>query len=160
MTAVLPVSSDRVGRQRHQAGVLAVHPAAVVARPSLILGHGRSEHERLMHDLADGTVDGALFTDDVRCPVHVADLASALLEVAESDAAGIHHLGGADAVSRYELGVLVAERDGLDASRLPAGSRVESAVPGPLDVRLDSQATQRQLRTRLRGARNFVRPGA
>ncbi|GEB49913.1 hypothetical protein SCA03_24640 [Streptomyces cacaoi] len=30
-----------------------------------------------MHDLVAGTRSGVLFTDDVRCPVHVADLAAA-----------------------------------------------------------------------------------
>ncbi|WP_435059250.1 SDR family oxidoreductase [Streptomyces sp. bgisy060] len=155
-----PITPYGAAKGTAETGVLAVNPEAVIARPSLILGDGRSEHERLVHALVAGAVDGVLFTDDIRCPVHVADLAAALLELAESDTAGVCHLGGSDAVSRYELGVLVAERDGLDASRLPAGLRVESVVPGPLDVRLDSQATQRQLRTRLRGAREFLRPGA
>ncbi|MFD7615537.1 SDR family oxidoreductase [Streptomyces sp. NPDC059802] len=154
-----PTTPYGAAKAAAETGVLAVHSAAVVARPSLILGNGRSEHERLVHELVDGTVDGALFTDDVRCPVHVADLAAALWELAESDAAGVRHLAGPDAVSRHELGVLIAERDGLDAARIPAGLRAESALPGPVDVRLDSQATQRQLHTRLRGAREFLRSG-
>ncbi|MFD4525581.1 SDR family oxidoreductase [Streptomyces sp. NPDC058470] len=155
-----PTTPYGAAKAAAETGVLAVHPAAVVARPSLILGNGRSEHERLVHHLVDGVVNGALFTDDIRCPVHVADLAAALWELAECDAAGIRHLAGADAVSRHELGVLIAERDGLDAARIPAGLRAASALPGPLDVRLDCRATQRQLNTMLRGAREFLRPGA
>lgn len=87
----------------------------------------------------------------MRCPVHVLDLAAALLELASSGAAGIHHLAGTDALSRHELGTLIATRDGLDASRLPTGLRADSTVPGALDVRLQSQATQRQLRAVLGG---------
>ncbi|PNE43486.1 SDR family oxidoreductase [Streptomyces noursei] len=155
-----PITPYGAAKAAAETGVLAVHPKAVVARPSLIIGHGRSVHERLVHQLASGTVDGALFTDDIRCPVHVADLAAALLELAASDAAGIHHLAGPDALSRHELGTLIAQRDGLDASRLPAGLRAESTLPGALDVRLNSRATQRQLRTTLRGAREFLRPNA
>ncbi|MFJ1808198.1 MULTISPECIES: SDR family oxidoreductase [unclassified Streptomyces] len=132
-------------------------PTAVVARTSLIIGHGRSAHERMVHALAEGTRDGVLFTDDIRCPVHVEDLASALWELALSDAAGMFHLAGPDALSRHELGVLIARRDGLDGTRLPAGRRAESPFPGGLDVRLDSGATQERLRTRLRGAREFLR---
>lgn len=132
-----------------------MYPKAVVARTSLIIGHGRSVHERAVHDLAAGTRDGALFKDDIRCPVHVADLAAALLELATCDTSGIHHLAGADALSRHELGTLIARRDGLDASRLPEGLRAHSTLPGALDVRLDSRATQRNLRTTLRGAREF-----
>ena len=114
---------------------------------------------RMVHDLASGARNGVLFTDDVRCPVHVADLAAALLELASSDATGVHHLAGADAVSRHELGTLMARRDGLDASRLPAGLRADSMLPGGLDIRLDSRATQRKLHITLRGARQFLAMG-
>ncbi|MFE6554307.1 SDR family oxidoreductase [Streptomyces sp. NPDC057746] len=155
-----PVTPYGAAKAAAETGVLAVHPKAVVARTSLIIGHGRSVHERLVHRLAVGTFDGALFTDDIRCPVHVSDLAAALLELASSGAAGIYHLAGPDALSRHELGVLIAQRDGLDASCLPAGLRADSTAPGALDVRLDSRATQRQLRTTLRGARQFLGPAA
>ncbi|WP_328973638.1 SDR family oxidoreductase [Streptomyces sp. NBC_00239] len=155
-----PVTPYGAAKAAAETGVLAVYPEAVVARTSLIIGYGRSEHERLVHHLAAGTVDGALFTDDVRCPVDVADLASALLELAVSNAAGVRHLAGADALSRHELGVLIAERDGLDPAGLPAGRRADSSLPGAIDVRLRSQATQRQLNTILRGAREFLRPRA
>ncbi|WP_435191353.1 SDR family oxidoreductase [Streptomyces sp. bgisy126] len=131
-------------------------PGAVVARTSLIIGDGHSEHERLVHALAAGTRQGALFTDDVRCPVHVTDLAAALWEIARSDAAGVFHLAGPDAVSRYELGGLIARRDGLDPARLPSTRRSGTGLPGGIDVRLDSRATQRRLATRLRGAREFL----
>jgi dTDP-4-dehydrorhamnose reductase len=154
-----PVTPYGAAKAAAETGVLAVHPKAVVARTSLIIGHGRSEHEQLVHQLAVGTVDGALFTDDIRCPVHVSDLAAALLELASGGAAGIRHLAGTDALSRHELGTLIARRDGLDASCLPTGLRADSTVPGALDVRLQSQATQRQLRTVLRGARQFLGPG-
>ncbi|MGV9934025.1 SDR family oxidoreductase [Streptomyces olivaceoviridis] len=130
---------------------------AAVARTSLIIGNGRSEHERLVHALADGTRQGALFTDDIRCPVHVTDLAAALWEITRSDAAGVFHLAGPDALSRYELGELIARRDGLDPARLPSARRSDTGLPGGLDVRLDSRTTQQKLRIRLRGAREFLR---
>ncbi|GAA1452882.1 sugar nucleotide-binding protein [Nocardiopsis tropica] len=134
-------------------------PAAVIARTSLIIGDGGSVHEAMVHDLCAGRSEGALFTDVVRCPVHVSDLADALLELAWSDQAGVRHVTGPDAVSRYELGVLIARRDGLDPSSLPSGRRAGSGVPGPLDVRLDGRATRRGLRTALRGAREFLAAG-
>lgn len=140
-----------------ETGILAVHPKAVVARTSLIIGHGLSVHERLVHELAAGTTDGALAVHR-RHPLPSPRLgpAAALLELADGSAAGIHHVTGPDALSRHQLGVLTAERDGLDASRLSTGLRADSTTPGPLDIRLDSQATQRHLRTRLRGARDFL----
>jgi dTDP-4-dehydrorhamnose reductase len=136
-----PVTPYGAAKAAAETGVLAVHPAAVVTRTSLIIGDGGSVHERLVHELATGTRDGALFTD----------------ELASGDGSGIHHLAGPDAVSRHELGVLIARRDGLDASRLPAGLRADSPLSGALDVRLDSRATQHRLSTTLRGAREFCK---
>lgn len=157
VTAQGPV---RIAKAAAETRVLGVHPGAVVARTSLIIGDGRSAHEIAVHELSAGTRDGVLFTDDIRCPVHVADLAAALVELALSEASGIHHLAGPDALSRHELGTLIARRDGIDASRLPAGLRAHSTLPGALDVRLDSRATQRKLSTTLRGARQFCTASA
>jgi dTDP-4-dehydrorhamnose reductase len=72
--------------------------------------------------------------------------------------AGICHLAGTDAVSRYELGLLIAARDGLDKAVLPVGLRAAIGPSGALDVRLDSTKTQAQLTTRLRGAHEFLGP--
>ncbi|MGW2345127.1 SDR family oxidoreductase [Streptomyces sp. NPDC001661] len=151
-----PVTPYGAAKAAAETGVHLLTPEAVVARTSLIIGGIGSAHVRAVQDLTAGAREGVLFTDDIRCPVHVADLASALLELASSDAHGVHHLAGVDAVSRHELGVLIAGRDGLDASRLPEGLRADSALPGALDVRLDGRATQRRLQTRLRGAREFL----
>ncbi|MDX3696654.1 sugar nucleotide-binding protein [Streptomyces europaeiscabiei] len=153
-----PVTPYGAAKAAAETGVRLVAPHAVVARTSLILGDGRalSVHERHVHDLVAGTRDGVLFTDVVRCPVQVADLAAALLELAASDEAGVRHIAGPDALTRHELGVLIAGRDGLDASRLPAGRLGGTSLRGALDVRLDGRATRRGLRTRLRGAREFL----
>ncbi|MFE9476747.1 SDR family oxidoreductase [Streptomyces griseofuscus] len=154
-----PVTPYGAAKAAAETGIRLAYPDAVIARTSLIIGDWRSEHVRLVHDLVTGCRDGFLFTDDIRCPVHVIDLAAALLELGSGEANGVHHLGGADAVSRHELGTLIASRDGLDALQLPAGLRADSPVPGALDVRLNSRATQRKLHTTLRGARQFLAVG-
>jgi dTDP-4-dehydrorhamnose reductase len=97
-------------------------------------------------------------TDGILGMHNVTDLACALLELAASPHAGVHHVAGADAISRYELGVLIAQRDGLDRSTLPTGLRAAANLPGPIDVRLDCTNTQARLTTRLRGARDFLVP--
>ncbi|MFG3440699.1 SDR family oxidoreductase [Nonomuraea sp. NPDC047897] len=155
-----PISPYGAAKAAAETAVNAIAPAAVTARTSLIIGDGGSSHESLVHALAAGRASGVLFTDDVRCPVQVSDLAAALLELAASEYRGVHHVAGADAVSRYELGRLIARRDGLDADRLPSGRRADAGVPGPVDVRLDCATTQGRLRTRLRGAREFLAPTA
>lgn len=152
-----PTTPYGAAKAAAETAIRGIAPSAVIARTSLIVGDGGSQHEKYVHALTAGTVSGFLFTDDVRCPVHVTDLASALLELAASPYAGIHHVAGADAISRYELGVLIARRDGLDEGSLPAGLRAGTGLPGPIDVRLDSSNTQARLTTRLRGANEFLR---
>ncbi|WP_327580979.1 sugar nucleotide-binding protein [Nonomuraea sp. NBC_00507] len=155
-----PVNPYGAAKAAAETAVRAILPDAAIARTSLIIGRGGSPHEAFVRALAAGRGDGVLFTDDVRCPVHVADLAAALVELAVRGDAGMWHLAGTDALSRHELGVLIARRDGLDAGRLPTGRRADTALPGPYDVRLDCTATQRRLRTHLRGAHAFLTPSA
>ncbi len=150
-----PITPYGAAKAAAETAIRLLAPAAVIARTSLIIGDGGSVHEAFVHDLATGRRQGVLFTDDIRCPVHVTDLAGGLVELAASDRAGVCHLAGPDAVSRHELGVLIAGRDALDASLLPAGRRA-GTVSGASDVRLDGTRTQRTLRTTLRGARDFL----
>jgi dTDP-4-dehydrorhamnose reductase len=150
-----PITAYGAAKAAAETVALAVCPDAVVARTSLILGDGRSQHERLVHELARGG-DGALFEDERRCPVHVADLAAALVELAGNDVAGVLHVAGADGMSRLELGRLIAWRDGLDADVLRGTTRALAQVAGPVDVRLDSSLAATVLETRLRGAREFL----
>jgi dTDP-4-dehydrorhamnose reductase len=153
-----PVTPYGAAKAAAETAVRCITPAAVIARASLIIGDGDSKHERLVHALASGAKAGVLYTDEVRCPVHVTDLASALLELAAAPEPGVCHVAGPDAVSRYELGLLIATRDGLDRTALPAGPRAATGLSGPADVRLDCTRTQEQLTTRLRGAREFLAP--
>jgi len=155
-----PLTPYGAAKAAAETAVRGIAPSAVVARTSLIIGDGDSPHERLVHALASGAMSGALFSDEVRCPVQVTDLAAALLELAASPDAGVCNVAGPDAVSRHELGLLIARRDGLDQATLPAGLRATSGMPGALAVRLDSTRTQARLTTRLRGAREFLAPAA
>lgn len=151
-----PIAPYGAAKAAAETAIRAVHPTALIARTSLITGDGRSAPEALVRDLAAGRRDGVLFTDEIRCPVHVADLASALLELAKVGHGGVRHVAGADAISRYELGCLIARRDGIDTALLRQGLKADHAVPGPIDVRLDCVRSQAELRTRLRGAREFL----
>ena len=152
-----PITAYGAAKAAAETVALAVCPDVVVARTSLILGDGGSPHEALVHALCGGA-DGVLFEDERRCPVHAADLAAALVELVSRDVQGVLHVAGADAMSRLDLGRLIAHRDGLDADVLRGSSRAAARVPGPIDVRLDSSLARRLLKTRLRGAREFLAP--
>ncbi|HKH06924.1 MAG TPA: sugar nucleotide-binding protein [Acidimicrobiales bacterium] len=140
-----PITAYGEAKAEAEDRVLVRLPDAVVARTSLILaGPGRppSTHERLARD-----PDATLYTNEVRCPVQVDDLAAALVELCEDEhagVAGVLHVAGPHALSRYDLGVLVAGHAVRGAPAPP---------DRPLDCRLDSSRAASLLRTRLRGAR-------
>lgn len=150
-----PASAYGAAKAAAEVVVAARDPQAVIVRTSWITGDGWSGFEQFVTGLALGSHSGVLFTDDVKTPVHVADLAGAALELCTSDVTGVVHVAGTDAVSRYELGCLIAARDGLDPAVLPDGSR-SSAGMKPSVVRLDVTRAARLLTTRLRGAREFT----
>ena len=139
-----------------ETAVKAITPNAAIVRTSLILGDGRGGHEILTHRLASGEGEDVLFTDEIRKPVHVDDLADSLLELAANGYAGVINVAGRDAISRYDLGVLVARRDGLNPDRLPAGTIAGLRLRRPADVRLHTGKATSLLRTRLRGACEFL----
>ncbi|MGW1340636.1 SDR family oxidoreductase [Kribbella sp. NPDC002412] len=145
-----PVTPYGAAKAAAETVVRAIDPAAVIARTSLIIGYdGTSSTEQLVHALAAGG-PGALYTGNIRCPVHVTDLATALLELLESDVQGPAHVAGPQAVNRLELGRMIATRDGLDPQSLPF-------TPGPpSDVRLAGERTQKLLTTRLRPVSEFL----
>ncbi|GLY96151.1 sugar nucleotide-binding protein [Actinoplanes sp. NBRC 103695] len=153
-----PVYTYGAAKAAGETAVRALNPGAAVVRTSLILG-GDGTHETLVHDLIAGRADGALFTDMIRKPVHVDDLADALLELAGSDYAGILNVAGPDPINRYDLGVRVAHRDGLDASALKAASIADLGLRLPTDVRLNVTKARTVLRTRLRGVNEFLPAG-
>lgn len=150
-----PMTPYGAAKAAAEAAVVAVAPGAAVVRTSLILGDSRSQHERLVRDLAAGS-PGVLFADELRCPVHISDLSSALLELAAVRRGGLFHVAGTDAISRYDLGCLIAQREGLDPAKLRPGRRADLDIPGPIDLRLDGKETQASLSTRIRGAREFL----
>ncbi len=138
--------------------IATVMPAALLVRTSMICaepGGELSQRERMVLDLVGGDGGGMLFTDDIRCPIAVTDLAAALVELAGTDVAGVLNVAGPDAVSWYEYGTLVAAWHGADPARVPAGSIRDSPVQRPGDVRLDSSRAVGLLRTRLRGMREL-----
>jgi dTDP-4-dehydrorhamnose reductase len=154
-----PVTEYGRAKAAAEAAVRAAHPEALIVRTSLIYaGDGTSRHERIALEAARGERDMAFFTDELRSPVQVGDLAGALLRAAAAAASGILHLGGGDGVSRHEFARLVAVANGVDPAGLRAASIGESALTRPRDCRLDSSRAQDLLGVRLRGARQVLAP--
>lgn len=132
-------------------------PLASVVRTSLIVSGGApsphsgqiSKHEQVALDLAQGKASGALFTDELRCPIAVGDLASALLELIDSEHSGVINIGGPLAVSRHQLGLATLARYGLDPASLPGTTIAESGLVRNARVCLDSRRARAMLSTNL-----------
>lgn len=140
-----PAPVTAYGRTKAEAErrVAAAHPGALLVRTSLLYGGPKPSR----HELAARDASSTFYTDEIRSPVHVGDLAAALLELAALELAGPLHVAGADSVSRAELAELLAGRAVATAA----------APPGrPLDCTLDSSRAQAVLSTRLRGVREVL----
>ncbi|MFI6270934.1 SDR family oxidoreductase [Micromonospora zamorensis] len=148
-----PVHAYGAAKAAAETAVRAIDPGAALVRTSLILGEGSKQIQLCRDALAGRAV---LFSDELRCPVDVTDLADAVLELVASSYAGLLNVAGPDAVSRAELGLLVAERFGLDAAGLKTTTGAAVGLSRPLDVRLDSTRAAGLLRTRLRGVRELL----
>jgi dTDP-4-dehydrorhamnose reductase len=135
---IAPVLEYGRAKAAAERAVTAADPSAVVVRTSLIYGGEElSGHERRILEVADGATDFAFFTDELRCPVRVADLAGALVALVSTDAAGPLHVAGADGVSRYEFACLVAAAHGRPTAHLRTTTSAETAPQRPRDCRLD-----------------------
>jgi dTDP-4-dehydrorhamnose reductase len=105
---------------------------------------------------AAGEQEVAFFTDEIRSPIQVADLAAALVELAAPAVpAGPLHVGGADAVSRLAFAqLIVAARGGARHTVALAGR------PAPPDrprfCPLDSTRAVALLAVRLRGVHEVL----
>src|SRR3954471_16212449 len=70
------------------------HPEALIVRTSLLLGPPDGPQEALAR-----RDDVEFFSDEIRSPIPVRDLAAALLELAEADVTGVLHVAGPEALS-------------------------------------------------------------
>jgi dTDP-4-dehydrorhamnose reductase len=145
-----PAPLTDYGRAKADAerAVLAEHPGALVVRTSLIYGGLRpGPQERLAAD-----PDASFFTDEVRCPIQVGDLADALIELAATDLSGVLHVAGADRLSRHEFAELLTGR------AVRAASAADAGEVRPRDCSLSIDRARGLLHTRLRGAREVLEP--
>ena len=166
-----PAPLSEYGRDKAdaEAAVLQACPGAAVVRTSLIYGGAEPGPQELLA----ASPSAAFFTDEVRCPIQVGDLAEALLVLAATDYAGLLHVAGADRVSRHEFAELLTGGPVRTASLADAISRHElasllsggpvraasladAAEPRAPDCSLSIERAGDLLGTRLRGAREVL----
>jgi dTDP-4-dehydrorhamnose reductase len=129
--ALDPVTEYGRSKAAAETEVARDHPEALIVRTSLLYGGAEpSKHELAALDPAQ-----TFYTDEVRTPVQVGELADRLLELVATGLAGPLHLSGADALSRHEFAELIARRPCRGAPA-PAGRPKNCALAstrvGPL----------------------------
>jgi dTDP-4-dehydrorhamnose reductase len=134
------------------------HPDATLVRTSLLYNLSRDDRQaKLALDLASGNARGALFTDELRNPAHVDDVAASLLELCETPFAGPLHLAGRDVVSRHTLGALLVAYHGGDPSTLPGARSADQPVVRPRNCALSSERARAVLSRVPRGVFEVLR---
>jgi dTDP-4-dehydrorhamnose reductase len=96
--------------------VLSANPEAVVVRVNFFgwsLSGTRSLPEFFLNNLSAGkSAQG--FTDVFFCPMFVSDLGGILLKMLAKPLIGIYHVVGSESLSKYDFGMAIARRFGLD----------------------------------------------
>jgi dTDP-4-dehydrorhamnose reductase len=137
------------------------NPRHVVIRSSLNGGTSptgdRGFNEQMRRAWAAGETL-ALFTDEFRSPIHAMLTARAVWELARQGVAGIWHVAGAERLSRFQIGELLAARWPHLLPALRAGSlRDYPGGPRPPDTSLDCNRAQARLSFKLAGLGEWLR---
>ena len=138
-----PVSAYGAAKLEAEAVVARIDPAAVLVRTSLLYGRPGPQEALALRDGVQ------FFTDEIRCPTEVSELAAALLELAELEVSGPLHVAAPEAVSRYELGRHLRARQGKDPDEVRGA--LAPSQGRPRNVALDSSRAAGLLSGRLRG---------
>ncbi len=141
-----PVNVYGETKARAEEAVLAT--GGKVARVALTLGHSkegtRSPNEHVVNALRAGQ-SCTLFTNEYRTPIHVDDVATALVEMLTIDTP-VLHLGGPDRVNRLDLGLAIARAYHLDTTLCtPATSNNSPTLRRAPDTSLDTTLAQKTL---------------
>jgi dTDP-4-dehydrorhamnose reductase len=110
--------------------VLSASPGATVVRVNFFgwsLSGTRSLPEFFINNLSAGK-QAQGFTDVFFCPMFVGDLGGILLKMLAKPLNGIYHVVGSESLSKYDFGVAIARRFGLDESLIQPVSVEESTL--------------------------------
>ncbi|MBI3321186.1 MAG: SDR family oxidoreductase [Candidatus Omnitrophica bacterium] len=107
-------------------------------------GRKQTAAEWLHESLASGAPI-VLFDDFYFSPIYVVDLVQRLVALLESRHRGLLHLCGADRVSKYAFGGMMAKAAGFSMANVQRGSLEEARLPAPRpkDMSLDSSEFHR-----------------
>jgi dTDP-4-dehydrorhamnose reductase len=129
-------------------------PISVILRTSIFHGlarGGRKSFTELMLENLRKSKKVSTFVDEIRNPLPVSTLAKVIWELAESEYAGILHVGGEEPLSRYEMAVQLCEEFNLPKKYIiPVRAReLNISTPRPQNCSLNISFAKTLLRTEL-----------
>ncbi len=140
---VSPINTYGLTKAEAEQQVLAVHPEALVLRTNFY-GWGpsyrKSFSDVIIQSLRSG-IELTLFDDVYYTPILIEPLVLASHDLVHLNASGIFNLVADERVSKYEFGLKLAEKFGLEMSLIKRGSLVGHAglVRRPQDMSLSNQ---------------------
>ncbi len=152
-----PISAYGDAKTAAEAVIAAQVPSAAIPRTSLIFSLNPIDHQTRW--LIDGLSAGkpvSLFTDEYRCPIWVENLAELVIELAQTDYAGLLNLCGGTQLSRWDYGNLVLDLAGFtQRDTLHAVTIAESGLRRAPNLTLDLTQARQTLRTPILGVDNL-----
>ncbi len=148
-----PISPYGVAKTEAEQIIAELVPSAAVPRTSLIFSLNPIDHQTtwLMQGLEAGKTV-TLFTDEYRCPIWVENLAELLIELAQTDHAGLLNLCGSTRMSRWDYGNHVLDLAGFSKREtLRAITIQESGLRRAADLTLDLSKARSILKTPILG---------
>lgn len=140
--------------------IVLANPRHAVVRAALNLGRSASGNRAFNEQMRAALTAGrtlSLFTDEFRSPIATPVVARAVWELARQDVGGLFLLGGAERVSRWEIGrALLARWGELRGAIQPASIRDYQGPPRPADLSLNCRKTQSLLSFPLPGFHEWL----
>lgn len=135
--------------------VVRTHPRHLILRTSLNYGHSPSADRAFNEEMVQAWKQGKvlkLFVDEYRCPIPVPVTARAIWRLVNQPLVGTYHVAGAEKLSRWQIGQVLARRHPELQPRIEASS-VKDWTGGPRspDVALDISRVTPYLDFRLPG---------
>jgi dTDP-4-dehydrorhamnose reductase len=125
-----PLGTYAQTKYQAELAVMAANPDAIVARVNLFgwsLRGRRSLAEFFFNNLSAGNpVMG--FTDIYFCPLLVNDIAHLFIKVLERELTGLYHVLSSDTMTKYDFGITIARKFGLDPELIAPKSVLDSGL--------------------------------
>jgi dTDP-4-dehydrorhamnose reductase len=140
------------------------NPRHTVVRIVLTAGESTQKDRSFVEDMCRVARSGRecrLYTDEFRCPLPAGVIVRAIWELIQRERPGLYHLGGAERLSRWQIGeLLLPWYPELKGCLVKGSARDHVGAPRPADLSLRCEAIENLLSFRLPGLSEWLRERA